>query len=81
MLQQRSTLSFDHDIGHAIISIVRDHEMDLLDLLLIGKPFYFAAQVHHRTIALLPDREPATVEAWMVRQTQIGVVARDCGGA
>jgi len=33
-----------------------------------------------KTIALLPDREPATAEAWMARQPQITVVARDRGG-
>src|SRR5579864_8675185 len=33
-----------------------------------------------RTIALLPDREPATAEAWLRRQSQILVVARDRGG-
>ncbi len=30
-----------------------------------------------KTIALLPDREPATAEAWSVIQSQICVVARD----
>lgn len=34
-----------------------------------------------RTIALLPDREPATAEAWLAAQPQIAVVARDRGGA
>lgn len=33
-----------------------------------------------RTIALLPDREPATAEAWLSAYPQIGVVARDRGG-
>ena len=33
-----------------------------------------------RTIALLPDREPATAEAWLKKQPQIGIVARDRGG-
>src|SRR5271169_2385422 len=33
-----------------------------------------------RTIALLPDREPATAEAWLSDQPQIEVVARDRGG-
>jgi transposase len=33
-----------------------------------------------RTIALLPDREPATAEAWLTSQPQISVVARDRGG-
>jgi transposase len=33
-----------------------------------------------RTIALLPDREPASAEAWLARQPQIRVVARDRGG-
>jgi transposase len=33
-----------------------------------------------RTIALLPDREPATAEAWLARQPQICIVARDRGG-
>lgn len=34
----------------------------------------------HKTIALLPDREPATAEAWLLGQPQISVVARDRGG-
>ena len=34
-----------------------------------------------KTVALLADREPATAEAWMKRQTQIAIVARDRGGA
>lgn len=34
-----------------------------------------------RTIALLPDREPATAQAWMSGQPQIAIVARDRGGA
>ena len=33
-----------------------------------------------KTIALLPDREPATAEAWLTNQPQIVVVARDRGG-
>jgi transposase len=33
-----------------------------------------------KTIALLPDREPATAQAWLTGQLQIGVVARDRGG-
>jgi transposase len=33
-----------------------------------------------KTIALLPDREPATAEAWLTNQPQIAVVARDRGG-
>jgi transposase len=33
-----------------------------------------------RTIALLPDREPATAQAWLALQAQICVVARDRGG-
>src|SRR5271169_2214548 len=33
-----------------------------------------------RTIALLPDREPATAQAWFSGQPQIAVVARDRGG-
>ena len=33
-----------------------------------------------RTIALLPDREPATAQAWLSDQPQIAVVARDRGG-
>jgi transposase len=33
-----------------------------------------------KTIALLPDREPATAEAWLCGQPQISVVARDRGG-
>ncbi|WP_370296239.1 ISL3 family transposase [Poseidonocella sp. HB161398] len=31
----------------------------------------------HRVIDLLPDREPATVEAWLRNHPQIGIVARD----
>jgi transposase len=34
-----------------------------------------------RTIALLPDREPATARDWLSQQPQIAVVARDRGGA
>ena len=33
-----------------------------------------------KTIALLPDREPATPETWLSGQPQIAVVARDRGG-
>jgi len=33
-----------------------------------------------RTIALLPDREPATAQAWLSAQPQIALVARDRGG-
>lgn len=33
-----------------------------------------------RIVALLPDRETATVEAWLVDHPQIGVVSRDRGG-
>lgn len=33
-----------------------------------------------RTIALLPDREPATAEAWLSAQPQIRLIARDRGG-
>lgn len=33
-----------------------------------------------RTIALLPDREPATAQAWLLDQRQIKIVARDRGG-
>ena len=32
-------------------------------------------------IRLLPDREPATAQAWFMDQPQIAVVARDRGGA
>jgi transposase len=35
----------------------------------------------HRTIALLPDREPATTRAWLSQQPQIALIARDRGGA
>ena len=34
-----------------------------------------------RTIALLPDREPATARAWLSQQPQIALIARDRGGA
>jgi transposase len=34
-----------------------------------------------RTIALLPDREPATAQAWIAEQQQIQIVARDRGGS
>lgn len=30
-----------------------------------------------RTIALLPDREPATTQAWLEQQPQVSIVARD----
>ena len=33
-----------------------------------------------KTISLLPDREPATAQAWLSGQQQITVVARDRGG-
>jgi transposase len=33
-----------------------------------------------KTIALLPDREPATAQAWFSAQQQIEIVARDRGG-
>jgi transposase len=33
-----------------------------------------------KTIALLPDREPATAQAWLADQRQIEIVARDRGG-
>lgn len=33
-----------------------------------------------KTIALLPDREPATTEAWLLGQQQIEIIARDRGG-
>ena len=31
-------------------------------------------------ISLLPDREPATAQAWLSEQPQIAIVARDRGG-
>ena len=34
-----------------------------------------------RPIGLLPDREPATAQAWLTEQPQIEIVARDRGGA
>ena len=34
-----------------------------------------------RPIILLPDREPATAQAWLAGQPQIAVVARDRGGS
>ncbi len=34
-----------------------------------------------RTISLPPDREPATVQAWLAGQPQVEVVTRDRGGA
>ena len=34
-----------------------------------------------KPISLLPDREPATAQAWLTTQPQITVVARDRGGA
>ena len=33
-----------------------------------------------KTITLLPDREPATAQAWLSGQPQIAIVARDRGG-
>jgi len=33
-----------------------------------------------RPIRLLPDREPATAQAWLAEQPQIAIVARDRGG-
>src|SRR6202789_3237559 len=33
-----------------------------------------------RPISLLPDREPATAQAWLAEQPQIAIVARDRGG-
>ena len=33
-----------------------------------------------RLISLLPDREPATAQAWLAEQPQIAIVARDRGG-
>ena len=33
-----------------------------------------------RIVALLPDRERATVEAWLAAHPEINVVSRDCGG-
>jgi transposase len=33
-----------------------------------------------RPICLLPDREPATAQAWLAQQPQIAIVARDRGG-
>lgn len=35
----------------------------------------------HRTIALLPDREPATAQDWFSSQPQVAIVARDRAGA
>ena len=32
-----------------------------------------------RPIRLLPDREPATANAWLIGQPQVTTVARDCG--
>jgi len=34
-----------------------------------------------KTIALLPDREPTTAQAWLAAQPQIDIVARDRGGS
>jgi len=33
-----------------------------------------------RSIDLLPDREPATIEAWLAAHPEITVVSRDRGG-
>jgi transposase len=33
-----------------------------------------------RPIRLLPDREPATAQAWLAAQPQISIIARDRGG-
>ncbi|MBY5523501.1 ISL3 family transposase [Rhizobium leguminosarum] len=33
-----------------------------------------------KTIALLPDREPSTAQAWLSDQPQISIIARDRGG-
>lgn len=33
-----------------------------------------------RIVTLLPDREMATVEAWLADHPEIGIVVRDCGG-
>src|SRR4029077_4753263 len=33
-----------------------------------------------RVVDLLPDREPATVEAWLSRHPEIAVISRDRGG-
>ena len=34
-----------------------------------------------RPISLLPDREPATAQAWLSEHPQIAIVARNRGGA
>jgi transposase len=34
----------------------------------------------HRIVDLLPDREPATLDAWLVAHPEIAIVARDRGG-
>lgn len=48
---------------------------------LVGSPdFFLNLHCQRRTIALLPDREPATTQAWLAGQPQIEIVARDRGG-
>src|SRR6195256_941400 len=41
---------------------------------------HICALERRRPIPLLPDREPATAQAWLAGQPQIAVVARDRGG-
>ena len=41
---------------------------------------HLRSRSRRKTIALLPDREPATAQAWLSGQPQIAVVARDRGG-